>query len=139
MRIAVVGGGISGLASAWLLNQHHEVVLYEAADYVGGHTHTVDVTLDGQTHPVDTGFLVHNELTYPNLIQMLAHLGVATYDSDMSFSVRVDPLDMEWAGTNLSTVFGQKRNLLRPGFIKMIRDILRFNRRAREHLAWVAE
>jgi len=130
MNIAVVGSGISGLASAWLLNKAHAVTLYEAADYPGGHTHTVDVALEGVTHPVDTGFLVHNNLTYPNLVRLLEHLQVATYDSEMSFSVKLPQLDLEWAGSNLGTVFGQKRNLLRPAFWRMLRELLRFNRRA---------
>ena len=135
MNIAVVGSGISGLASAWLLNRGHAVTLYEAADYPGGHTHTVDVTLEGVTHPVDTGFLVHNDLNYPNLVQLFEHLQVATYDSEMSFSVKLPQLDLEWAGSNLGTVFGQKRNLLRPTFWRMLGDLLRFNQRAEKMLA----
>lgn len=130
MRIAVVGSGISGLASAWLLNSRYRVTLYEAADYPGGHTHTADVTLGGETHPVDTGFLVHNDLTYPNLIRLFQHLGVETYDSEMSFSVKLPGHGLEWAGSNLRTVFGQKRNLLRPAFWRMLRELLRFNSRA---------
>jgi predicted NAD/FAD-binding protein len=87
MRIAVIGSGISGLAAAWLLHQKHQVTLYEAADCLGGHTHTVDVELEGVSHPVDTGFLVYNDLTYPNLRQLFAHLGVETHETAMSFSV----------------------------------------------------
>lgn len=134
MKIAVVGSGISGLASAWLLNQRHDVTLFEAADYLGGHTNTVDVTLEGQTHPVDTGFLVHNDLTYPNLIQLFKHLDVATYDTEMSFSVKLPDHDVEWAGSSLATVFGQKRNLIRFAFLRMLMDLLRFNRQAHQHL-----
>lgn len=136
MNIAVIGGGISGLAAAWLLNQKHQVTLFESADYLGGHTHTVDVMLDGMVHPVDTGFLVHNTLTYPNLIQLFDHLGVETYESDMSFSVRVADKQLEWAGTHLGTVFGQSRNLVRPAFWRMVSDILKFNDRAEAHLEW---
>jgi predicted NAD/FAD-binding protein len=130
MKIAVVGGGISGLAAAWLVRQSHQVTLYEAAGYLGGHTNTVDVELEGKRHPVDTGFLVHNELTYPNLISLFKHLGVETYDSEMSFSVQLPNRDIEWAGTNLRTVFGQARNLLRPSFFGMLREILHFNSHA---------
>lgn len=128
--IAVVGGGIAGLASAWLLSRKHRVTLFEANDYVGGHTHTVDVTLDGITHPVDTGFLVCNDLTYPNLLALFAELDVQLHPSEMTFGVSVDAGEVEWAGRSLATLFAQKRNLLRPAFWGMIADILRFNRLA---------
>jgi uncharacterized protein len=134
-RIAVVGAGISGLASAWLLSRQHEVTLFEAGNYLGGHSNTVDVTLEGKTHPVDTGFLVFNEKTYPNLIAMFEQLGVASVATEMSFAVSLENPDLEWAGSSLSTVFGQKRNLLRPSFWSMLSDILRFNR---ESTAWLA-
>lgn len=130
MRIAVVGSGIAGLSAAWLLSRRHQVTLFEAEDRLGGHTHTVDVTLDGQTFPVDTGFLVFNHRTYPELTRLFDVLGVETVASDMSFSVRLDQPDLEWAGTDLGTVFGQRRNLARPAFWRMLRDILRFNREA---------
>ncbi len=128
MKIAVIGAGISGLASAWLLNQHHAVTLFEAGDYIGGHTHTVDVALDGSTFPVDTGFLVFNHRTYPNLTALFRELKVDTVASDMSFAVSMAEPDLEWAGSSLATLFAQKRNLSRPGFWRMLQDTLRFNR-----------
>ncbi|WP_374360082.1 NAD(P)/FAD-dependent oxidoreductase [Pseudoduganella danionis] len=134
-RIAVIGAGISGLASAYFLNRRHQVVLYEAGSYLGGHTNTVDVTLDGQRHGVDTGFLVYNELTYPNLIALFEELGVASTASDMSFAVSMADGALEWAGTSLATVFAQRRNLFKPHFLRMVRDILHFNRHARRFLA----
>jgi predicted NAD/FAD-binding protein len=130
MRIAVVGSGIAGLSAAWLLSQRHRVTLYEAAPRLGGHTHTVDVTVDGISHPVDTGFLVFNHRTYPNLTAMFAHLGVETAASEMSFGVSMLDRDFEWAGANLRSVFAQKRNAARPAFWRMLADILRFNREA---------
>ena len=129
-RIAIIGGGISGLASAWLLARRHEVVLFEANGYAGGHSNTVDATVDGITHPVDTGFLVYNDRTYPNLIRLFAALGVETADSDMSFSVRIGNGELEWSGSNLATVFAQPANLVRPRFLRMLADLLRFNREA---------
>lgn len=134
-RIAVVGAGISGLASAWLLRQRYQVTLFEAAPRLGGHTNTVDVTLDGATHPVDTGFLVFNDATYPNLIALFNELGVASVPTEMSFAVSLENPDLEWAGSSLATVFGQKRNLLRRPFWAMLADILRFNR---DSTAWLA-
>ncbi|QQC65352.1 NAD(P)/FAD-dependent oxidoreductase [Paraburkholderia ginsengisoli] len=134
-RIAVIGAGISGLASAYLLARHYQVTLFEAAGYAGGHTNTVDVTLDGHTHPVDTGFLVFNDRTYPNLIALFNELGVQSHPSDMTFSVSLDEGRLEWAGTSLNTVFAQRRNLFSPTFIGMLRDIMRFNSGAEQNLA----
>ena len=134
-RIAVIGAGIAGLTCGWLLSERYNVTLFEAGDYFGGHSNTVDVTLEGMTHPVDTGFLVHNDLTYPNLIQLFTALGVAVHTTDMSFGVSIASPDIEWAGTNLDTVFAQRKNILRPRFISMLRDILRFNRNAQTYLA----
>ncbi len=134
-KIAIVGSGISGLSVAHTLQGLADITLYEAGDYFGGHTHTVDVTLPTPqgpvTHGVDTGFLVFNERTYPNLINLFAQLGVQTVASDMSFSVKVpgalNGRALEWSGSNLDTVFAQRSNLLRPRFLKMLADVLRFN------------
>lgn len=137
MKVAIVGSGISGLAVAHQLRHEAQITLFEAGDYFGGHTHTVDVTLPDAsgrpvTHGVDTGFLVFNERTYPNLIALLAELGVRTAKSDMSFSVQVPGArggqPLEWSGTSLNTVFAQRANLLNPRFLGMLRDLLRFNR-----------
>ncbi len=129
MRIAIVGAGIAGLGTAHLLHrQGHAVTLYEAGAYLGGHTATVDVTLDGATFPVDTGFLVFNDRTYPRLIALFAELGVASVASEMSFSCRIDRAGVEWAGTDLRSLFAQPRNALRPAFWRMLADLLRFNR-----------
>ncbi len=139
MKIAIIGSGISGLAVAHTLRGRADLTLFEAGDYFGGHTHTVDVTLDGQNGPnnpvtygVDTGFLVFNERTYSNLIKLLADLEVATTKSDMSFSVQVPGGRaggaLEWSGSSLSTVFAQPSNLVNPRFLRMLRDLLRFNK-----------
>ena len=129
-RIAVVGAGISGLGAAWLLARAHEVTLFEAGAWLGGHANTVEATVDGVTAPVDTGFLVYNERTYPHLKGLFATLGVETAPSDMSFSVRIGDGELEWAGTNLASVFAQPSNLVRPRFLRMLADLLRFNREA---------
>ena len=136
VKVAIVGSGISGLAAAHTLKGRAAVTLFEAGDYFGGHTHTVDVTLptpDGlATHGVDTGFLVFNERTYPNLIALFAELGVETARSDMSFSVKAPGLPggraLEWSGSSLNSVFAQRGNLVSWKFLRMLRDIVRFNR-----------
>ncbi|MFM7531219.1 MAG: NAD(P)/FAD-dependent oxidoreductase, partial [Rubrivivax sp.] len=129
-RVAVVGSGISGLSVAWSLAAEADVTLYEAGTHFGGHSHTVDLTLEGITHGVDTGFLVFNHRTYPLLRALFEELGVPTAASDMSFSVQHRASGLEWSGSDLNTVFAQRRNLLRPAFLAMLRDILRFNRLA---------
>jgi predicted NAD/FAD-binding protein len=129
-KIAVVGSGIAGLACAWLLAKRHEVILFEANGYLGGHANTVDATVDGMTFPVDTGFLVYNERTYPHLCGLFATLGVDSAPSDMSFSVRIGDGALEWAGNDLNAVFAQRSNLVNPRFLRMLADLLRFNREA---------
>jgi len=133
MKVAIVGSGISGLAVAHRLRGHADITLLEAGDYFGGHTHTVDVTLPGPqgpiTHGVDTGFLVFNERTYPQLIALFAELGVDTAKSDMSFSVQVPRgrRVLEWNGASLNTVFAQRGNVFNLCFLRMLGDVLRFN------------
>lgn len=124
MKIAIVGGGISGLGAAWALNRRHEVTVYEANEWLGGHAHTVDVPAGDTTIPVDTGFLVYNERTYPHLTRLFTHLGVETQPSDMSFSFSLDGR-LEYAGSG-SGLFAQGSNLLRAGHWRMARDIARF-------------
>jgi predicted NAD/FAD-binding protein len=133
--LAVIGTGISGLASAWLLQQKYDIEVFEKEDYVGGHTHTVDVAHESTTTPVDTGFIVYNETTYPNLVRLFHFLGVETQPSDMSFAVRCEACDLEYSGTGLGGLFAQKRNLVRPQFWRMLVDIPRFNRLAHALLA----
>jgi predicted NAD/FAD-binding protein len=138
MRIAIIGSGIAGLGAAHALRGRADITLFEAGDYFGGHTHTVDMTLQGTsgavTCGVDTGFLVFNERTYPQLINLFDDLKVATERSDMSFSVQVPGVQgrpaLEWSGSSLNTVFAQRRNLLNPRFLRMLRDVTRFNRLA---------
>ena len=141
MKIAVIGAGISGLSCAYRLRQAgRDVTLFEANDYFGGHTHTVDVTLDGVTHGVDTGFLVFNHRTYPNLVRLFSELAIETAATDMSFSVklpipsllssRLAGRTLEWAGGDTDAVFAQRRNAFDPRFLRMVRDILRFNSQA---------
>ena len=131
MKVAVVGSGISGLVSAHLLSRRHDVVLFEADARVGGHTHTVDVPEDGRTVPVDTGFIVFNERTYPNFLALLRQLGVSWKESDMSFSVRSDRRDFEYGAPALGAIFAQRRNLLDPRFHRMLFDVFRFYREAK--------
>jgi predicted NAD/FAD-binding protein len=131
MKIAVIGAGISGLVAAYRLCSEHDISVFEANDYPGGHTNTVDVELDGERHAIDTGFIVFNDWTYPHFIGLLDELGVASRSTTMSFSVRDDRNGLEYNGHSLNTLFAQRRNLLRPSFYRMLADILRFNREAR--------
>ena len=128
MRIAVVGSGISGLASAWLLSRQHEVVLFEANDYLGGHTHTHDIELQGRRHAVDTGFIVHNPVHYPLLTAFFDALGVASQATTMGFSVHNEASGLEYNANSLGALFCQRRNLLSPRFLGMLRDLVRFYR-----------
>lgn len=139
MRIAVIGTGISGLVASYLLAEEHDLTVFEANDYVGGHTHTI--TVDDPTGPtnVDTGFIVYNEWTYPNFSKLLDRLGVETQASSMSFSVRDDAADLEYKGDNLNTLFAQRSNLLRWGHYRMLYEILRFYRQSRRLLNASAE
>jgi len=130
VRIAIVGGGVSGLVAASLLHPDHDVTLIEAAAFPGGHTHTVAVPTPSGTIHVDTGFIVYNERTYANFTRLLGRLGVATQPTVMSFSVRAEGRDFEYNGSSLNQLFGQRRNLLRPSFYRMVADIVRFSRQA---------
>lgn len=133
-KIAVIGSGIAGLTSAYLLSQDHEVTLFEANDYLGGHTHTKQVEVNGKNYPVNTGFIVFNDWTYPNFIKLMTRLNVASQESDMSFSVRDENTGLEYNGTNLNTLFAQRSNIINPKFIKMVLDILKFNKATVEQL-----
>ncbi len=130
MRIAIVGSGISGLVAAYLLHREHDVTLLEAGDYLGGHTHTHDVHWQGERHAIDTGFIVCNDRTYPNFLKLLDHLRIPIQPTSMSFSVRCDRTGVEYNGTSLNRLFAQRRNLFRPRFYRMLKDITRFNREA---------
>jgi predicted NAD/FAD-binding protein len=130
MKIAVIGGGISGLTAAHRLSPRHEVTIFEASHYLGGHAHTVDVPLDGKTHAVDTGFMVFNEWTYPHFIELINELGITSRPTEMGFSVHCQRSGLEYSGASISTLFAQRRNLFRPRFHRMLLDILRFNHQA---------
>ena len=130
MNIAVVGTGISGLSAAWLLSRKHDVTVFEAEGRAGGHSHTVDTVSEHGRLAVDTGFIVYNEVTYPNLTALFAHLGTPTKPSEMSFAVSLDDGDLEYSGTDIASIFAQKSNLLNFRFWSMLRDIVRFYRNA---------
>jgi predicted NAD/FAD-binding protein len=130
MKIAIIGSGISGLVAAHHLHKAHDLSVFEANDYVGGHTHTHSIELAGKTWSVDSGFIVFNDWTYPNFIALLDELGVQSQPSSMSFSVKCERTGLEYNGTSLNSLFAQRQNLLRPSFLGMVRDILRFNREA---------
>jgi predicted NAD/FAD-binding protein len=134
MKIAIVGTGISGLVAAYLLADEHELTVFESGNYVGGHTHTLDVSIGGQQYSIDTGFIVYNERNYPNFKRLLRILGVETQPSNMSFSVRCEDTGLEYSSTSINSLFAQRRNILRPGFWRMILGIRRFYREATELL-----
>ncbi|OYY49764.1 MAG: FAD-dependent oxidoreductase [Methylophilales bacterium 28-44-11] len=134
MKIAIIGSGIAGNTLAHHLYQQHDITVFEANEHIGGHTHTHDIALFGQHYQVDTGFIVFNDRTYPNFIQLLDELKVEWQPSDMSFSVRDEVTGLEYNGTTLNSLFAQRSNLLKPSFYRMIRDILRFNKTAPELL-----
>ncbi|MET0499215.1 MAG: FAD-dependent oxidoreductase [Steroidobacteraceae bacterium] len=134
MRIAIIGSGIAGLTVAHRLHRDHDITLFEANDYVGGHTATVDVHREGRTWAIDTGFIVFNDWTYPNFIALLDEVGAQWQWSDMSFSYQCERTGLEYNGTSINTLFAQRLNCVRPSFLRMIAEILRFNSRARELL-----
>lgn len=130
MKIAIIGTGIAGNLAAYRLAPNHDITVYESDSRIGGHTNTLDVALDGKIWPVDTGFIVYNDLTYPNFIALMDELGVESQASDMSFSVSSQRDGLEYNGASLNALFAQRSNLLKPSFYRMLADILRFNREA---------
>ncbi|MCG6155441.1 NAD(P)/FAD-dependent oxidoreductase [Rubinisphaera margarita] len=128
MRIAIIGSGISGLTCAYLLHRHHEITLFEANDYPGGHTHTVEVVEEDRAIPIDTGFIVYNDRTYPNFVNLLKELNVPTQPTRMGFSVRCHETNFEYNGESLLGLISDRRNLVRPRFYRMLRDVSRFYR-----------
>ena len=132
MKIAIIGSGVSGLVAAHLLHPGHDVTVFEADSRAGGHANTVDVTVDGRDHAVDTGFIVYNERNYPGFCTLLRELEVATQPTDMSFSVADRQSGLEFRTSNLNTIFAQRRNLVSPSFVRLLADIVRFNRAARD-------
>lgn len=134
MKIAVIGSGISGNVAAYQLNKKHDITVYEANDYIGGHTHTHEISHQGKQFSVDTGFIVFNHKTYPNFIALLKELGVQEQLSTMSFGVKCDKTGLEYMGSTINSLFAQRRNIFRPSFWRMILDILRFNREATDLL-----
>jgi uncharacterized protein len=130
LRVAVVGTGISGLAAAWLLSQRHDVTVYEQSDRIGGHSNTVIASIDGRRVPVDTGFIVFNRATYPNLVALFEHLSVPTKPSEMSLAVSLGDGELEYSGDGIGGLFAQRSNFFRPRFWSMLRDLVRFYRQA---------
>ena len=128
MKVAVIGSGIAGNVAAYKLRKEHDITVFESGSYVGGHTNTMDVYEDDRALAVDTGFIVFNDRTYPNFIRLLEEIGQESQPSEMSFSVQADDGRVEYSGSSLNGLFAQRKNLLRPAFYRMIRDILRFNR-----------
>ena len=134
MKIAIIGTGISGLTSAYLLSKEHIVHVYEAQEYIGGHVHTLPVHLNGISYEIDTGFIVFNDRTYPNFNKLLNKINVLSQPTSMSFSVKCETTGLEYNGTSLNGLFAQRLNLLKPSFLLMVKDILRFNRDAKVFL-----
>ena len=134
MKIAVIGSGISGLTSAYLLQRKHDVTVFESAQRIGGHTATVEVQEEGRTRAIDTGFIVFNDWTYPNFIRLMNEIGVSSRETEMSFSVSCQRTGLEYGGNNLNTLFSQRRNLFNFPFLGMLKDILRFNKEAIQDL-----
>jgi predicted NAD/FAD-binding protein len=134
LKLAIIGTGISGLTAAHLLQEKHELTVFEAGDRIGGHTATMDVEYRGREYAIDTGFIVYNDWTYPNFIKLMNALGVTSQPTEMSFSVKCELSGLEYGGNNLNTLFAQRRNLLSPSYLKMISDIVRFNKEAIEDL-----
>ncbi|AWB65409.1 FAD-dependent oxidoreductase [Saccharobesus litoralis] len=132
LDIAIIGSGISGLTTAYLLNQKHNVTVFEKNDYIGGHTATVDVEVDNKPYAIDTGFIVFNNKTYPNFLKLLAQIGVPRQETEMSFSVQNLDSGLEYNGHNLDTLFAQRSNLFNPKFYGLINDILRFNKKCKQ-------
>lgn len=130
MKIAIIGTGISGLTAAYLLQREHEITVFEAADRLGGHTATMDVDVQGQKYAVDTGFIVYNDRSYPNFIKLMQQLEVESQPTEMSFSVSCAQRGLEYSGSNLNTLFAQRSNLVSPYFLRMVRDIMRFNKQS---------
>ena len=134
-KVAVIGSGISGTSAAYYLNKlGYDVYLFESGSHFGGHTNTIDLDLEGQRMPVDTGFLVHNDRTYPNLIDFFEELKIETHLSEMSFSVVRRTDDITWAGTNIFTVFAQPGNLFSMRFFRFLKEVLRFNKESKKYL-----
>ena len=127
-RLAIIGSGIAGLGTAWFLQSDFELTVFEAADYAGGHTNTVTVDEGGRSVPIDTGFMVFNHVTYPNLVRLFRAVGVPEKRTEMSFSVQHGPRGLEYCGSSLNHLFAQRRNLLRPSFYRLLLQIDRFNR-----------
>ena len=134
-RVAIIGSGIAGLTAAYRLQPHVEVTVFEKDDWIGGHTHTVDVELDGVGYAVDTGFIVFNEWTYPRFLNLLDDVGLAHQNTDMSFSVMSETSDIEYAGTNLSTLFAQRSRLFSLAYLRFMLDIVQFNKKAIKDLS----
>ena len=139
MKVAIIGSGISGLTAAYLLQKEHDITVFEANDYIGGHTHTHEISQNNKTWSVDSGFIVYNEKTYPNFIRLLKKLKVGVQKTTMGFSVKAPSKNLEYAGGSINMVFAQRQNLFKPSFLIMLKDIIRFNRLAVRELARVDE